>query len=141
MSTTSTATITDQGAILQQLLDERLESALVSASCSTGPEGANMKGWLTYDRPDPLKVYFELDQVTDRHGLFAGGGFGPKLCATAESLIGKVGTFEAEGDGFSGHLQMWVGGRAVLAGRLPVVGAGVPFAKWHIKGTVRFTRP
>jgi len=141
MSTTGTATITDQTAILQQLLDERRESALVSASCSTGPEGANMKGWLTYDRPNPLKVYFELEHVTDRHGLFAGGGFGPKLCAVAESLIGKVGTFEVEGNGFEGHLQMWVGERAVLGGRLPVVGAGVPFAKWHIKGTVRFTRP
>jgi hypothetical protein len=141
MTTTSHETITDQGAILQQLLDERLEPALVSASCSTGPDGANMNGWLTFDRPHPVKVYFEAHQVTERGGLFGGGGFLPMLCVSPESLIGKIGIFEARGDGFAGLLQMWVGDRAVLAGRLPVAGAGVPFAPWHIKGTVRFTRP
>jgi hypothetical protein len=141
MTMTSNETIADQGAILQQLLDERLEPALVSASCSTGPDGANMKGWLTYDRPSETKIHFELHEVTERDGLFAGGGALPMLCASPESLTGKIGTFEAGGNGFGGFLQMWVGERAVLAGRLPVAGAGIPFANWRIKGTVRFTRP
>ena len=140
-TTTSNETITNQGAILQQLLDERLEPALVSASCSTGPDGANMKGWLTYDRRNVVKVYFEAHQVTEHGGIFAGGGALPMLCANPESLIGKLGTFEVRGDGLAGLLQMWVGDKPVLAGRLPVAGAGIPFTAWHIEGTVRFTRP
>lgn len=117
-------------------------NALVSASFTVGPSGANMQGWITYTESG-AKVHFQLDGSPSSYwGLFAGGGALPLIGALRpETIGGKVGEFEAHGVAGGGALSMKVDGKPVLTTVLPLAGAGPPFFGWGAKGKVRFGHP
>ncbi len=116
------------------------QNSAVSASCSVGPDGANMQGWITYTASG-IKIHFEASGKLSFKGLFGGGGALALIGAIdPERLAGKTGRFRASGSSGGGTIELWLDGQPVLTMPIPVVGAGVPFLPWSIEGAVRFDR-
>lgn len=113
------------------------QNSAVSASCSVGPDGANMQGWITYTESGK-KIHFNLKgKPTSSYGLFAGVGAAALIGALPpEQLAGKVGTFIASGWGGGGQLCLYLDGKPTLTTCLPMVGTGL--FGWRIEGHVAY---
>ncbi|MFT3775906.1 MAG: hypothetical protein QM820_61970 [Minicystis sp.] len=109
--------------------------AAVSASLTSGPDGATLQGWITYSLTE--KVYFELTKVTNQEGLPIAmtGGLPYFLTLRSALIAGKTGSFVATGWGPAGSLQIKVDGRKVFWIELAMGGAGL--GTWRVEGEVR----
>ncbi len=117
------------------------ENAVVSASCSVGPKGAGLQGWITYTSGGE-KIYFQATGNPNQfYGLFAGGGALALVGALDPAqLSGHTGRYRFHGNGGGGTIELWTSsGQPVLSQVIPVVGAGIPFSNWKAEGSVSFT--